>query len=126
MRRHIRAFALRVAPLVRRGESARQWEIHRSTVLLVALLAGHPTFAATTADAASSVNANDAPSDAPTLDNERFDAYATSSGNLTGVWAEQNTRDAIYAALRRKETFATSGTRLQFRFRYTPKGQIRS
>ncbi|HET6474254.1 MAG TPA: DUF3604 domain-containing protein [Pseudomonadales bacterium] len=91
-------------------------------MLLVALLAGHPTFAATTADAASSVNANDA----PTLDNERFDAYATSSGNLTGVWAEQNTRDAIYAALRRKETFATSGTRLQFRFRYTPKGQIRS
>jgi len=42
--------------------------------------------------------------------------YATSSGNLTGVWAEENTRESIFAALRRKETFATSGTRLKFRF----------
>lgn len=38
------------------------------------------------------------------------------SGSLTGVWAEQNTRDSIFAAIRRKETFATSGTRLKFRF----------
>lgn len=40
----------------------------------------------------------------------------TSSGALTGVWAEENTRPAIYAALRRKETFATSGTQIQVRF----------
>jgi hypothetical protein len=38
------------------------------------------------------------------------------SGNLTGIWAESNTRDALYDALRRRETFATTGTRLQFRF----------
>ncbi|GAA0526766.1 hypothetical protein FHS83_002098 [Rhizomicrobium palustre] len=38
------------------------------------------------------------------------------SGNLTGIWAESNTRDSLYAGLRRKETFATSGTRLKFRF----------
>ena len=38
------------------------------------------------------------------------------AGSLAGVWAEQNTREAIFAALRRKETFATSGTRLKFRF----------
>lgn len=37
------------------------------------------------------------------------------SGNLAGVWAEQNTREAIFEALKRKEVFATSGTRLQFR-----------
>lgn len=39
-----------------------------------------------------------------------------SSSALTGVWAEANTREAIFAAFRRKETFATSGTRLKVRF----------
>jgi hypothetical protein len=38
------------------------------------------------------------------------------SGNITGVWAEENTRNSIYDAFRRKETFATTGTRLKFRF----------
>jgi len=45
-----------------------------------------------------------------------FSLYENGSGNLTGIWAEQNTREALYAGLRRKETFATSGTRLKFRF----------
>jgi len=40
----------------------------------------------------------------------------TTSGNLTGIWAESNTRRSLYEALRRRETFATTGTRLKIRF----------
>jgi hypothetical protein len=39
-----------------------------------------------------------------------------SPGALTGAWAEANTREAIYAAFRRKETYATSGDRIKLRF----------
>jgi hypothetical protein len=43
------------------------------------------------------------------------DPLQFSSAAITGVWAEENTRNSIFAALKRKETFGTSGTRIRVR-----------
>jgi hypothetical protein len=44
------------------------------------------------------------------------DQVAFNPGGLVGVWAEENSRPAIFSALRRKETWGTSGPRIAVRF----------
>jgi len=44
------------------------------------------------------------------------DLLSNNPGGLAVLWAEENSRDALFAAMRRRETYATSGPRLVSRF----------
>jgi len=44
------------------------------------------------------------------------DSLHFNPGGLAGVWAEENSREALFAALRRREVYGTSGPRIAVRF----------
>jgi hypothetical protein len=44
-----------------------------------------------------------------------MDVLKTGPSGLGGVWAEENTRESIFAAMQRKEVFGTSGVRIKVR-----------
>jgi hypothetical protein len=45
-----------------------------------------------------------------------LDTRLENPGGLTGAWAEENTRESIFNAMKRKETFAVSGPHIKVRF----------
>ncbi len=49
-------------------------------------------------------------------DSELPDAIAFGPGGLAAIWAEENTRDALFSAMRRREVYGSSGPRIRLRF----------
>ena len=52
----------------------------------------------------------------PTIAELKIMGWETSASGYAGVWATDNTREALWDAMQRKETYATTGPRMIVRF----------
>ncbi len=59
---------------------------------------------------------DDTPEERLGAGNETHDGIINNPGGLVAVWAVENSRDAIFEALRRREVYGTSGPRIMVRF----------
>ena len=50
------------------------------------------------------------------LGDAKYEGWSMVSSGYAGVWATENTRQAIFDAMMRKETYATTGSRMTVRF----------
>jgi hypothetical protein len=61
-------------------------------------------------------NVDDTPLERLGYGNITHDGIINNPGGLTAVWAVENSRDALFEAMRRREVYATSGPRMSVRF----------